>query len=125
MLIYWYLDISSCFENMGYRKKKQHIPAWYVRSGYAFVSILTTNFLFRNELQKNPIDGKQIRHSTMGKGKKKDAAKKEALRERKLAKAGKKAARKAGKESAANGGEEVDLQEAIRAFQMQKAEQLT
>ena len=60
-----------------------------------------------------------------GKGKKKDAAKKEALKERKLAKAGKKAARKAGKEAAANGGEEVDLQEAIRAFQMQKAEQLT
>ena len=78
----------------------------------------------RNKLQKNHTQPTE-RHNTMGKGKKKDAAKKEALKERKLAKAGKKAARKAGKEAAANGGEEVDLQEAIRAFQMQKAEQLT
>ena len=74
----------------------------------------------RNKLQKNHTQPTE-RHNTMGKGKKKDAAKKEALKERKLAKAGKKAARKAGKEAAANGGEEVDLQEAIRAFQMHRS----
>ena len=63
-----------------------------------------------------------------GKGKKKkDDSKKQALREQRERKLAKKAIKKAGKEAAANSasGEAIDLQEAIRAFQIHKAEHLT
>ena len=62
-----------------------------------------------------------------GKNKKKDETKKAALREQRERKLAKKAIKKAGKEAVTNSasGEIVDLQEAIRAFQIQKDTQLT
>ena len=60
------------------------------------------------------------------KKKKKDVDKKEALREQRQRKLDKKAIKKAGKEASQNNpGGEIDLQEAIRTFQLNKAESLT